>query len=465
MCADQFLACYQSTLKNRNLLRKEKPMLSMLPLPSRFLRILLMTLVAGWLAVPTFCCAEYLVDNQVAAQLGLERAWFAQIRVDPSRGKVVHWLLDKGQLYALTSEGAVQSIDAETGKTLWTTEVGAGHAAAAGMAVNSDYVALLGASRLYILDRTDGHHLWSRRIGGAASAAPALSETYAYVVLLSGLVEGYQLDDPSAYVWQYQSHGRTFQSPTTTGNVVSWPSDRGLLYVGQANKPRVMFRVETNEEIVAAPAELEPYLYVASLDGYLYCFHELTGSEEWRYATGYAITSRPAIVGDKAFVASEGPSLHAVSALTGQPLWQLDGASQFVALGKQHTYGMDRYGTLIVVDNQTGGIAGRLATGTSNSALVNDKSDRIYVVNNRGVVQCLHEIGAHEPTWHRDMAKNTDEPMSDEGEDALDGSGTREAESVEETPADVEDAGSASPFEPEEADSEDDDFNPFDDVF
>ena len=418
----------------------------------------LWTLVAALAALfvtQTPSVGQTLVHNEVAARVGLERSWFAQVRVDASRHKVVHWLLDKDQLFALTSGGTIQAFDAETGRVLWTSELGVGHAAPAGIAVNSKYLALLGAGRLYVTDRMDGHHLWSRAVGGGASAAPALSENYAYVVLLNGLVEGYRLDAPDEYTWQYQCAGRTFQSPTTTGKVVSWPTDRGMLYVGQAEKPRVLFRVETNDEIVAPPAEQAPYLYVASLDGYLYSFHEESGAEQWRYATGFAITSQPAIVGEKAYVASLGPSLHAVNSTTGQLLWQVDGASQFVALGKAHTYGMDQYGSLIVIDNESGGIAGRLATGTFNTAVVNDQSDRIFLVSDRGLVQCLHEIGAKEPTWYRE----SDEPA--DGESTAADPAAEAMESVEqplEEPA--EDAASSAFDDDEPADDTDED-DPF----
>ena len=436
-------------------------MFELLPQRQRRAKFQLCVAAVFLTAITSTSFAQYLVTQEAAGRLGLERAWFAQIRVDPAAHRVVHWLLDRDQLFALTSDGTIQAFNAETGETLWTTEVGIGHAPAAGIAVNAEYIALLGSGRLYIMNRVDGHHFWSRQVGGAASAAPALSDTYAYVVLTNGRVEGYPLDDPTANVWQYQSYGRTFQSPTITGKVVSWPSDRGLLYVGTAESPKVMFRVETNDEIVAAPAEQAPYLYVASLDGYLYCFHELTGGEQWRYSTGFAVTSQPAIVGDMAFVASEGATLHAVNAVTGQRLWRVNGAVQFVALGKHHTYGMDRYGTLLVLDSMSGGIAGRLRTSGGGSALVNDQSDRIFLTNDRGLVQCLHEIGAAEPTWHR---------TGDEGDEATtDDTAKAPADAIDAAPASDEEtpAGEASdsPFEPEGAAPETDEFddeNPFD---
>ncbi len=358
------------------------------------------------------CLAKHLVANPEAARLGLERAWFAQVRVDPSQHKMVQWVLERDQIFALTSAGTVQAIDAETGKTLWTAEVGIDDSAAIGIAVNANSVALLGSGRLHLLDRTDGHQLWSRSIGGAVTAAPAMSNNYVFVALLSGRVEGYRLDDPTAAAWQYQSNGHTFQGPTVTGKIMSWPTDRRQLYVAKSERPQVLFRVESNEEIVSAPAEKAPYLYVGSLDGYLYSFHEPSGSEQWRYATGYAITSQPAVVGEKVFVASEGPSLHAVDAATGRPLWQVDGATQFAALGKNHAYGMGRYGALLVIDSETGLLKGRIATGAGGTALVNDQSDRLFLVNDRGLVQCLHEVGATSPTWYRAVVE--DETTSDE---------------------------------------------------
>ena len=431
-------------------------MLTKLPWQKRWNHSLFWATMVAVATIGSQGLAQRLVSNPEAARLGLERAWFAQVRVDPARHQVVHWLLDNNQLFALTSSGTIQSIDSETGKTLWTTEVGDGNSPAVGVAVNAEYVALLDAGRIYLMDRKDGRHLWSRQVGGATSAAPALSENYAYVVLLSGRVEGYRLDDSKANVWQYQSHGRTFQSPTTTGEVVSWPSDRGMLYVGAAENPRVLFRVETDDEIVAPPAERQPLIYVGSLDGYLYCFHELTGGEQWRYATGFAITSQPAIVGDKAYVASEGPSLHAVNALTGQPLWHLDGATQFVALGQQHTYSMDRYGTLIVIDNESGGVAGRLAASEDGSALVNHQTDRIFLTHAGGLVQCLHEIGADQPTWHRKAAPAEDADAT-EAESAVEGTDEAPDAAVPVEPADATD----SPFEAEAPTAEVEGFGDF----
>jgi hypothetical protein len=383
--------------------------------------------------------------------------WFAQVSLDPARSRVSQWTLHHDQLFSLSTSGTLQTLDAETGKSLWTVRLGVPGGVFAGPAVNSEYVALMSGTKLYVLDRADGHVLWSKLVDGAAAAAPALSEKYAFVGLLSGLVEGYPLDDPGGTIWRHQSVGRIFYSPTITGEVVSWPTDRGYLYVAQASQPRVLFRVETKDEIVAPPAERDPYLFVISRDGYLYCMNELSGAEQWRISTGYPIITKPAAVADFVYVASEQPALYAVHAETGRRLWATAGATQFATLGAKQVYAMDSFGGLLILEKMSGGVIGRLAVGEAVTALVNDQSDRIFLVSDTGLVQCLRERDSQEPTYYR--LKMGEAPVPPQVE-------TDQTPAVQERPArepTPPQAGAqpASPIQLEKQEDTEEDENPF----
>jgi hypothetical protein len=342
-----------------------------------------------------------LVTPNEAARHGLERAWFAQVPVDPSRSRVTSWYLYYDRLYALTDSGIVSAINAETGEQLWSKQIGKPGHPAYGPAANSNFLGIVSGGNLYMLDRNDGRLQWVRALGSAPSSGPALSNDYAYVALITGRIEGYKLTDPTAQPWYYQSKGRTYLKPTTTGQVVSWPTAEGYLYVSRADIPGVLFRLETNDDIVTSPAQMEPYLYIASLDGYLYAVHEMTGREKWRYSTGYSIHSSPAVVGKQVYVASFEPALHCLDAETGHELWSVLGVSHFAAQGKQRVYASDRFDNLLVMDSKTGNPIGRLNVGEGLSTLVNDQTDRLFLVNDVGLVQCLHEIGAEQPTLYR----------------------------------------------------------------
>lgn len=404
--------------------------------------------------------ANKVVSYETAAAVGLQRAWFAQIGVDGTRSRVENWILHNEHLYALTSTGTIHALNSRTGKTMWVSQVGTPGHPVAGPAINSNYVAVVSSSRLYVLDRADGHVVWSRRLGSVSGTAPALSESHVYVPLLSGRVEGYALDDPFAAAWQFQSIGRIFDPAITTGRFLTWSTDRGYLYVGDSARPRVLFRVETNDEIVSAPVSLGTNIYASSLRGYLYCYNESSGEPIWRYSTGYPISRPPVVVGGKAFVASEEPTLYAVDPADGSHLWATEGAVQFVSLGSDRVYAWDRFGALLALDDQSGTVAGKIAVGEGTTALSNDQSDRIYLVNDTGLVQCLHETGASEPTLYNNEedgeAPPTDaEPSAPAEESASD--------STEETSSEEENGpfGSEEPEESEEDGDVFDDDNPF----
>lgn len=408
-----------------------------------------------------------LVTRELAASRGLERSWFAQVPVNPARNRVTTWYLYYDRLYSVTDSGVISSVNAETGELLWAVQVGRPGHPAFGPGANDNYLAVVSGGKLYVLDRHTGRMKWIRELGSAPSSGPALSNDYAYVALVTGRIEGYKLDDPQAQPWYYQSTGRTFLRPTVTGSVVSWPTASGYLYVADANKPKVKFRLETNDDIVTSPAQQSPRLYVASLDGYLYCINELTGKEEWRYSTGYAIESSPAVVGDLAFVASFEPALHAIDSKTGVPKWVAPGVSHFAARGKDRVYASDRYGNLVILDAATGRQVGGMRVAEGETTLVNDQTDRIFLVNDRGLVQALHEIGVNEPTLYRQPLAP---PPTDE-ENAAAGEQPPAPPAAGETPA-AEEAAPAeedpSPFGGEEpptaapAEDESMEDNPFD---
>ncbi len=398
--------------------------------------------------VPQTFSADRLVSFDQATNNGLERAWSAQARVDASRNRVDHWELSGNVIFALTTSSTVHAMHAETGKTLWIAQVGNPKHPSTGPVANSNRVAVLNGSNLYLLDRQDGHVIWTRQVGNAAGTAPALSETHAYVTSINGRIEGFPLDSTSIGALQYQSHGLIFQPPMATGPYVVWSTDRGFLYVGNAEQSRVLFRIETNEEIIATTAEWGSQFYAASMDGYLYCYDRSIGAQHWRYSAGMAITGKPVVIDHQVFVASEKPALHAVDATTGNGRWTTEGAAYFVAQGLQHLYAADRYGNLLILDKETGSIAGQINTGENVHPMINEQTDRIFLVSDTGLIQCLHEIGAEAPTSHREMA------ASEETEKAEPKSST-DTEPI--SPAEEDE----NPFEAEEAPADDNPFGAF----
>jgi hypothetical protein len=114
-----------------------------------------------------------LISQEQLRSVGLTRAWFAQVRLNPARNHVERAILTGDRLTVLTSAGVVQEFNAETGETMWTAQIGNENYPSLGPAANDQFVALVNGSTLYVLDRTDGRPTIIRQVGGAPGAAPA----------------------------------------------------------------------------------------------------------------------------------------------------------------------------------------------------------------------------------------------------------------------------------------------------
>jgi outer membrane protein assembly factor BamB len=377
----------------------------------------LLLTVAAWVFIgldgDRAWAAGRLVSSQRAQHLGLQRAWFAQVRLDRARNHIERAVLAGDRLDVLTSAGVVQEFDANTGETLWIAPIGNPNYPSLGPAVSDKFVALLNGSTLYVLDRADGRPVKVRRVGGAPGAAPALAAAHVFVPLVSGRIEGYPLGEKVLTPWYYQSIGRAMVAPLANKEIVAWGTDSGYVYVAGAAELGMRSRLETGSEIVAPPAYRKPYIYVAALSGELFAIDETSGAKRWKYATGYPVVRAPAVIGDRVFITTDEPALHCVDAKSGVAVWEAPNVAQFAAASRHRVYGVDEFGAFLVLDAATGSLIARISTEGTTNALVNDQTDRIFLVSDDGAVQCLHEIGAKQPLYHNPPAAEADSAGTD----------------------------------------------------
>ena len=139
------------------------------------------------------------ITRSVAAQHGLARAWFTQVRIDPARSRVTEMRFvgrtdrQPDTLFVQTDRAAVYAINAETGQTLWTRIVGRPDHPTMPVGANRELVSVINGTTLYVMDRADGRLLWSARVDGVPVAGVVMSDRRAFVPMLSGQVVAYRL--------------------------------------------------------------------------------------------------------------------------------------------------------------------------------------------------------------------------------------------------------------------------------
>ncbi len=358
--------------------------------------------------------ATRLLPQEQLHQLGLTRAWFGQVKLDRARNQIERAVLYGDRLTVLTSAGVVEEFNALTGESLWIAPIGNQNYPSLGPAGSDEYVALVNGSTLYVLDRKDGRPIIIRRVGGAPGAAPAISSKYVFVPLTSGRIEGYSLTDQKKLTpWYYQSDGRTMVAPLATPQSIIWTTETGFLYVGDSNVPEMRFRLETGSEIVASPSYKNPFVYVGATSGEVFAMQEMTGQRQWKFATGFPVSRTPAAIGEQVFVTSDEPALHCIDAKTGSGIWQAPRIAQFAAASKTRVYGVDDMGTFVVIDIAKGSLIGRIRSGEAVHSMVNDQTDRVYLISKEGTIECLRETDSQQPLYHNPKPVEPKTPAGD----------------------------------------------------
>ncbi len=389
-------------------------------------------------ATPAVRAGNGLIADHLARGYGLERAWFSHAPIDRARSRVVSATLEGDQLFVLSTAGVLQAINAETGASDWIADVGNPNYPSLGPGVSANFVAIINGSSVYVLTRDTGRIEHVKQLAGAPATGPSLNDRYVFAPLFSGRVEGFNFKQKETPPWIYASSGRVFTPMVVTESNLLWATDRGYLYVADIDAEGVRYRYETSAPVVAKPAFRDGIIYVASATGYVYAIQETSGNLLWRYATGDGITTSPSVVGDRVYVATEGPSLFSINASTGERVWESPDIVQIVAVSKTRVYGMDRLGTIAIIDAATGIVQGRLKTSADTVAVVNEQTDRLYLIGEMGLVQSLHEVGADKPTLHR-------APLTTPS-DADDGDTT--AKPAEATPAEPDENDNLAPEKP-----------------
>jgi outer membrane protein assembly factor BamB len=395
-----------------------------------------------------------IIPETAAARHGLTRPWFTQAQVDRSRGKIEHMVLFDGTLFVQTDRGVLQTIDAETGRTLWAKELGRRDFPSMQPAINGEMVAVINGSTLYILHRPTGRLLWQRAVQGVPGAGPALSQLRAYVPMTDGLVLAYRLEpvtDPAVELGMLnpeseedakalqarrlegmrlqqdlkpplacQSFGRAMVQPLVIREnageeSVAWPTDRGYLFVGRIDRAsedrfEMQYKLETGADITARPtfvpaateeASDSGVLFAPSQDGFLHAIRERDGTSLWRFSTGEPVLEPAAPIADKVYVTTQLGGMYCLAVATGQQLWWTPGIMKFIAASKDRVYGEDRSGNVVVLHAQTGGRLDVIPAAGLPIKLMNLQTDRIYLAAETGLIQCFHEIELATPILHR----------------------------------------------------------------
>ena len=321
-------------------------------------------------------------------------------------------------VYVRSTAGTVTALDAETGQQKWAVQAGKPGYPSYGVSVNDDHVATLSGANLFLLDAKNGQVLDNIPLRFLPGGTPTIDGELIYLPTTKGVIDVIETSDLGRKKYTLGSSGRIESSVTVSPSTVSWCTSDGYIYVARAGIPGVIYRFQSLDTMVAAPVYMDATLFAASLDGYVYALDEANGDVKWRYAAGGQIREAPIAVEGCIYVTTEDGEMSAVDAETGNAKWLASGVKRFLSVSNTRVYCMTSGQLLTVLDRTTGNRIGSVAVGNLGLPIVNTRTDRVYLINQTGVLHCFREFGNRWPIARIAEVREETEPGASEATEA-----------------------------------------------
>ncbi len=169
-------------------------------------------------------------------------------------------------------------------------------------------------------------------------------------------------------------------------------------------QPELLWEFDTGGTVESSPTVVGGLLYCGTFADHLLCLDAESGEERYRFSTGGAVFSSPAVhQGDGlAYVGSDDHHLHAVEVATGRARWRTDLGGRVlgspalvehqVIVGGEGAGG-ELPGALFALDRRDGAILWRFEVGSTVWSSPTVVGDRLWFGAHDGRIRCL--VSAH----------------------------------------------------------------------
>ena len=398
----------------------------------------------------------------LAAQAEAKRHADIAARVFESLGKsatITEITIPEVSLHVATDRGRVQVFNATSGRTIWSADIGDPNYPMLAPGASETFVSAINGSTLYVFDRKTAKLVWKRALSGLPVAGPAVTDEHVFVPLRGGAVETFDMEK-SMYLpsTRLMSSAVCVGKPSASAETISWATESGHVYVSRLSDFRSQFRFETGSPIVQGIAHgPQRAIVVATEDGHVYSFGELSKKTNWFYFAGEAFVQAPLVIGDAIYALTDQKVLARLEANTGTLQWQSIGVCQIVSASSSRVYVLDTIGRLASIDANSGQLLAAAAVGELDLFVENTITDRLYVGTYSGQLICLRQTDLLWPEVHTPTATSMDSAGASE-ESSVDATIAEQSDNVD--PFAEED----DPFA-EETEEETDPFGEEDDPF
>lgn len=400
-------------------------------------------------AEPVVCGS--VADEFTARAAGLERQWILQIPSGVGSWRLEQVTVEDGLVVAQTGDGGVHAIQAAReegglppGTLLWSQQLGAGGGATGAAGIGPQVVTVAHDLAISAIDRRTGTVAWDTQLGQLPGAAAVPSGDWVYAAVPNEGVlrlpmnprrsatsptaagatkqtarSGKQAVTPASFTESLDpktinAGGQTAFAPVPLADGIAWSTTDGTFVALERTKQGwLRHELPLGDPLAAQPVARGRTLYATTGPFGAAWPATLTRIEladplakdkprpglaiAWRVALPDHPEGSPIVAGDT-IVVSLGPSgIAALSATTGELLWQTELVGRLVAGGGDRVWCVDETGRLSGLDLASGIRRARLCLAGLSLPVVNTASDALVLAAPGGVVLSFAPVATPTP--------------------------------------------------------------------
>lgn len=400
-------------------------------------------------AEPVVCGS--VADEFTARAAGLERQWILQIPSGVGSWRLEQVTVGDGLVVAQTGDGGVHAIQAAReegglppGTLLWSQQLGAGGGATGAAGIGPQVVTVAHDLAISAIDRRTGTVAWDTQLGQLPGAAAVPSGDWVYAAVPNEGVlrlpvnprrsatsptaagatkqtarSGKQAVTPASFTESLDpktinAGGQTAFAPVPLADGIAWSTTDGTFIALERTKQGwLRHELPLGDPLAAQPVARGRTLYATTGPFGAAWPATLTRIEltdplakdkprpglaiAWRVALPDHPEGSPIVAGDT-LVVSLGPSgIAALSATTGDLLWQTELVGRLVAGGGDRVWLVDETGRLSGLDLASGIRRARLCLAGLSLPVVNTSSDAVVLAAPGGVVLSFAPVATPTP--------------------------------------------------------------------
>lgn len=309
------------------------------------------------------------------------------------------------RLYTLSDDGTVECRDAETGQLQWLQRVGERSKGYTGIGADDFFTTVINGGELIKIDNRDGSLFDVLSLVHTPLRGAEHINGYALIPSVGNRIVGYPLADLGEVPFAEMVAGACLAPPAASVDSpkAAWGTSAGFVYFMElAGRPSVQFRLDTDGIIHGTPAAAPGERFFFGSDtGQLYGVRATRSGEVlWSRPTGQPIYQTPTVVGEQVLFLTAYGNLLSVNAEDGYQTWETaaTGVRDLVGIVDGHIYARKLSGLFVQISLETGQVEATMGGTHPESLLFNRKTDRLYLIDAGGGVQCLRPVDRVMPT-------------------------------------------------------------------